>query len=80
MDMVRPNADAEPAISMPGMGDHPTAMAMYGAIVTALYKRQLTGEGSEVTTSLLSNGLWSNGCQVQAVTGPLPLRLGRSLT
>ena len=67
MDMVRPNAGAEPAFSMPGMGDHPTAMAMYGAIVTALYKRQLTGEGSEVTTSLLANGLWANGCQVQAV-------------
>ena len=66
MDMVRPSAGAEPALSMPGMGDHPTAMAMYGAIVTALYKRQLTGEGSEVTTSLLANGLWSNGCQVQA--------------
>jgi crotonobetainyl-CoA:carnitine CoA-transferase CaiB-like acyl-CoA transferase len=66
MDMVRPSADAEPALSMPGMGDHPTAMAMYGAIVTALYKRQLTGQGSEVTTSLLANGLWSNGCQVQA--------------
>jgi crotonobetainyl-CoA:carnitine CoA-transferase CaiB-like acyl-CoA transferase len=66
MDMVRPNAEAEPAISMPGMGDHPTAMAMYGAIVTALYRRQLTGEGAEVTTSLLANGLWSNGCQVQA--------------
>jgi formyl-CoA transferase len=65
MDMVRPDAGAEPAISMPGMGDHPTAMAMYGAIVTALYKRQLTGEGSEVTTSLLANGLWANGCQVQ---------------
>jgi crotonobetainyl-CoA:carnitine CoA-transferase CaiB-like acyl-CoA transferase len=67
MDMVRPDAVAEPAFSMPGMGDHPTAMAMYGAIVTALYKRQLTGEGSEVTTSLMANGLWANGCQVQAV-------------
>ena len=66
MDMVRPDAEAEPALSMPGMGDHPTAMAMYGAIVTALYKRQLTGEGSEVSTSLLANGLWANGCQVQA--------------
>lgn len=66
MDMVRPTAGAEPAISMPGMGDHPTAMAMYGAIVTALYKRQATGEGSEVSTSLLANGLWANGCQVQA--------------
>jgi formyl-CoA transferase len=66
MDMVRPHAEAEPAISMPGMGDHPTAMAMYGAIVTALYRRQLTGEGSEVSTSLLANGLWANACQVQA--------------
>jgi crotonobetainyl-CoA:carnitine CoA-transferase CaiB-like acyl-CoA transferase len=67
MDMVRAGAEIEPAVSMPGMGDHPTAMAMYGAIVTALYKRQMTGEGSEVSTSLLSNGLWANGCQVQAV-------------
>lgn len=66
MDMVRPSASHEPALSMPGMGDHPTAMAMYGAIVTALYKRQLTGKGSEVATSLLANGLWANGCQVQA--------------
>lgn len=66
MDMVRPSAEAEHAPSMPGMGDHPTAMAMYSAIVTALYKRQLTGEGSEVTTSLLANGLWANACQVQA--------------
>lgn len=66
MDMVRPTSDAEPALSTPGMGDHPTAMALYGAIVTALYRRQLTGEGAEVTTSLMANGLWSNSCQVQA--------------
>ncbi len=66
MDMVRAEDTAEHAISMPGMGDHPTAMALYGAIVTALYKRQLTGEGSEVTSSLMANGVWSNSCQVQA--------------
>ena len=66
MDMVRSTGDAEPALSVPGMGDHPTAMAMYGAIVTALYRRQMTGEGSAVSTSLLANGLWSNSCQVQA--------------
>jgi len=65
MDMVRATNDTEPALSMPGMGDHPTAMAMYGAIVTALYRRQLTGKGGEVATSLLANGLWSNSCQVQ---------------
>ena len=66
MDMVRATGDTEPALSMPGMGDHPTAMAMYAAIVTALYRRQLTGKGGVATTSLLANGLWSNSCQVQA--------------
>lgn len=67
MDMVRDTREVAPSLSLPGMGDHPTAMALYGAIVTALYKRQLTGEGMEVTTSLLANGIWANSCQVQAV-------------
>src|SRR5580693_3893361 len=66
MDMVRATRDTEPALSMPGMGDHPTAMAMYSAIITALYRRQITGLGGMVSTSLLANGLWSNSCQVQA--------------
>jgi crotonobetainyl-CoA:carnitine CoA-transferase CaiB-like acyl-CoA transferase len=66
MHMVKATGDTEPALSMPGMGDHPTAMALYGAIVTALYRRQITGEGGEVATSLMANGIWSNSCQVQA--------------
>ena len=66
MDLVRPTAEAEPAFSVPGMGDLPTAMSLYAAIVTALYRRQQTGEGSVVSTSLMANGLWSNGCQVQS--------------
>jgi formyl-CoA transferase len=73
MDMVRATGETEPAMSVPGMGDHPTAMAMYAAIVTALYRRQMTGEGSEVQTSLLANGLWANGCQVQAALCDLEL-------
>ncbi len=73
MDMVRATGETEVALSTPGMGDHPTAMGMYAAIITALYRRQLTGEGSEVTTSLLANGLWSNGCQVQAALCDLDL-------
>ena len=73
MDMVRATGDTEVAMSVPGMGDHPTATAMYAAIVTALYRRQLTGEGSEVCTSLLANGLWANGCQVQAALCDLDL-------
>jgi len=66
MDMVRSTSETEMALSMPGMGDHPTAMAMYSAIVTALYRRQLTGKGGVVATSLMANGIWSNSCQVQA--------------
>jgi crotonobetainyl-CoA:carnitine CoA-transferase CaiB-like acyl-CoA transferase len=66
MDMVRATGETEHGLSMPGMGDHPTAMAMYSAILTALYRRQITGEGGAVSTSLLANGIWSNSCQVQA--------------
>jgi crotonobetainyl-CoA:carnitine CoA-transferase CaiB-like acyl-CoA transferase len=73
MEMVKPTGDAEPAISLPGMGDHPTAVALYAAILTALYRRQITGEGSAVSTSLLANGLWSNSCQVQAALCGLEL-------
>jgi len=55
-----------PARSMPGMGDHPTATALFGAIAMALYRRERTGKGGSVTTSLLANGLWSNAIMVQA--------------
>ena len=73
MDMVRATGETEPGMSTPGMGDHPTGVALYAAILTALYRRQITGEGGEVTTSLLANGLWSNGCQVQAALCDLEL-------
>jgi formyl-CoA transferase len=65
MDMVRAGPDTEPVRSMPGMGDHPTATALYAAIVTALYRRERTGRGGVAQTSLLQNGLWANGCYVQ---------------
>ncbi|UYN96381.1 MAG: CoA transferase [Enhydrobacter sp.] len=65
MDMVRDGTETEPVRSMPGMGDHPTATALYAAIVTALYRRERTGKGGVAQTSLLQNGLWANGCYVQ---------------
>jgi len=65
MDMVR-TGDVEPAQSLPGMGDHPSAVALYAAIVTALYRRERTGVGGEVHTSLLANGLWAASCVAQA--------------
>ncbi len=65
MDMVRASAEAEPSRSTPGLGDHPTATALYAAIVTALYRRERTGRGGVAQSSLLQNGLWAAGCYVQ---------------
>ena len=58
MDLMRA-PDAAPTQGLPGMGDHPTAVALYAGIVMALLRRERTGEGSMVHTSLLANGLWS---------------------
>ena len=60
------NADAEPTQSPAGLGDHPTSVTLFASIMVALYQRQITGRGSRVFTSLMANGIWSNGCGVQA--------------
>jgi crotonobetainyl-CoA:carnitine CoA-transferase CaiB-like acyl-CoA transferase len=65
MDIMH-NSDAEPARSPAGFGDHPTSMALFGAVMMALYHRERTGRGSKVLTSLMANGVWSNGCAMQA--------------
>ncbi|MGK0172228.1 MAG: crotonobetainyl-CoA:carnitine CoA-transferase CaiB-like acyl-CoA transferase [Gammaproteobacteria bacterium] len=65
MDQVRASDTTAPARSMPGMGDHPSGTGLYAAIVSALYRREKTGEGGVVKSSLLQNGLWANGCAVQ---------------
>ena len=66
MDLVRADTTTTPARSVAGMGDHPCAMALYGAIVTALYKRERTGKGSHVASNLMANGVWANGVMAQA--------------
>ena len=66
MDFVRPSNNSPVAWSTPGMGDHPTGMALYGAIMTALFNRERTGKGGEVSTSLMANGAWANGVFIQA--------------
>lgn len=65
MDMVRARG-VTPGGSVPGMGDHPTAVTLYASILMALMRRERTGKGSKVHTSLLANGLWANTCYVQA--------------
>src|SRR6266699_2465930 len=49
-----------------GFGDKGTAVGLYSAIVTALYRRERTGKGSYVTTSLLAEGVWSASVSIQA--------------
>jgi crotonobetainyl-CoA:carnitine CoA-transferase CaiB-like acyl-CoA transferase len=66
MDLVRADQNTTPARSIAGMGDHPCAMAFYGAIVTALYKRERTGKGSHVSSNLMANGVWAASVLAQA--------------
>lgn len=66
MDLVH-DPDGVPTWSLPGMGDHPTAVALYASIVTALLHREQTGEGSMAHTSLLANGVWAASAVAQGV-------------
>ena len=72
MDAVRAMG-ADPGSSMPGMGDHPSAMALLSAIMMALYRRERTGKGGKVSSSLMANGVWSNSCLIQGeLCGSVP--------
>jgi crotonobetainyl-CoA:carnitine CoA-transferase CaiB-like acyl-CoA transferase len=65
LDMTR-DAGAPPTLPVPASGDHATAMGLYSAIVTGLYRRERTGEGCYVTTSLIGEGVWASALTVQA--------------
>ena len=41
-------------------GDHVGGLALFGAVMTALFNRERTGEGQIVSTSLLQAATWSN--------------------
>jgi crotonobetainyl-CoA:carnitine CoA-transferase CaiB-like acyl-CoA transferase len=60
------DAGAPPTWPVAGSGDNATAVGLYSAIVTALYRRERTGQGSSVTTSLLAEGVWSASVSIQA--------------
>ena len=66
MEFVRAPGQ-KPQPMSPGMGDHCTATALFGCIMTGLYRREKTGEGSFVSTSLAANGVWANGMALQGV-------------
>ena len=65
LSMTR-DAGSPPTWPVAGSGDNATAVGLYAAIVTALYRRERTGKGSYVTTSLLAEGVWSASVSIQA--------------
>ncbi len=65
LSMTR-DAGAPPTWPVLGSGDNATAVGLYSAIVTALYRRERTGKGAYVTTSLLAEGVWSASVAIQA--------------
>jgi formyl-CoA transferase len=60
------DAGEPPTWPFAGTGDSPTAVSLFSAIVMGLYRRERTGAGSYVTTSLLAGGVWSASVAIQA--------------
>lgn len=56
---VTHDAGSPPTLPIPGIGDHATASTLYSAIVTGLYRREKTGLGGHVSTSLIAEGAWA---------------------
>jgi crotonobetainyl-CoA:carnitine CoA-transferase CaiB-like acyl-CoA transferase len=63
-----------------GAGDHPTALALFGAVTLGLFARERTGRGLKVSTSLLAAGAWANAWNIQAQLcgATFPPKLSRS--
>src|SRR5207247_5430625 len=75
------DAGAPPTLPIAGSGDHGTAVGLFSAIVMGLYRRERTGKGSHVTTSLIAEGVWSCGVPIQGALGAAessPLNDGRN--
>ncbi|MFT4101605.1 MAG: CoA transferase [Burkholderiaceae bacterium] len=66
MDILRSDASTPPARAVAGMGDHPSGISLFAALVLGLYQRERTGRGTQVGSSLLANGVWANGFMAQA--------------
>src|SRR6201988_103675 len=58
------DAGAPPTWPIAASGDHATAVGLFSAITMGLYRRERTGKGSYVTTSLLAGGIWAAGVHI----------------
>jgi crotonobetainyl-CoA:carnitine CoA-transferase CaiB-like acyl-CoA transferase len=61
-----PGQEIPTAMPAPAFGDSQTGFALAAGVVTALLKRERTGEGTVVDTALLATGMWA---MQTAVTG-----------
>lgn len=69
-----------PSFGLPAQGDRASAMGFVSGILLALYRRERTGKGGHVASSLFANGIWANGVLAQAALigsfiGPRPPRM-----
>lgn len=60
---------ADPPFQRGGMGDHSVGVACAGAISAALFSRERTGQGQMVSTSLLRQGVYTIGFDLNMVLG-----------
>src|SRR4029077_17114856 len=60
------DAGAPPTWPIAASGDHGTAVGLFSAITMGLYRRERTGKGSYVTTSLLAGGVWAASVHIAA--------------
>src|SRR5205823_8892395 len=56
---------APPNPALGGNGGPRTGVGLFSAIVMGLYRRERTGKGSHVMTSLIAQGVWSCGVPIQ---------------
>ena len=65
-----------PGVSLPAQGDRATAMTLVAAILMGLRRRDQTGKGGWVGTSLYANGVWANGTTAAGalIGAQLPVR------
>ena len=54
-----------PLFQRGGMGDHSSSLSLTTGILAALFERERTGKGQELSGSLFNVGLWVLGCDIQ---------------
>src|SRR5262245_23988570 len=72
---VTRDAGAPPTWPFSGTGDNPTAVVIFAAIVMGLYRRERTGKGAYVSTSLLASGAWTTSLGISAALAGAKLAL-----